>query len=142
MTQVKIQFNCSSLGMENQMDREEKLVETIRLREYTCLWTVNAMEHKDAIAKENAYIEGSSKKCTAVVKSIQKQRFFFEFTLTGTVHGVNFSYHALFGIIGDEPRRYEIACHSPVRYFVNTPPQTFICCHHHSVRYAGACIVL
>ena len=26
--------NCSSLGMENQMDREEKLVETIRLREY------------------------------------------------------------------------------------------------------------
>ena len=27
-------FNCSSLGMENQMDREEKLVETNRLREY------------------------------------------------------------------------------------------------------------
>ena len=54
MTRVKSQFNYSSDGMENQMDREEKLVETIRLREYTYLWKVNATEHKDAIAKENA----------------------------------------------------------------------------------------
>ena len=36
------------------MDREEKLVGTIRLREYTCLWKVNAKEHKNARAKENA----------------------------------------------------------------------------------------
>ena len=36
------------------MDWEEKLVETIRLREYTCLWKVNAMERKGATAKENA----------------------------------------------------------------------------------------
>ena len=62
-------------------------METIRLREYTCLWKVNATQHKDAIAK------GSSEKRTAAVKSIQKQRFFFEFT--GTVHGVNFSCHVL-----------------------------------------------
>ena len=34
VTPVKSQFNCSSLGVENQTDREEKLVETIRLREY------------------------------------------------------------------------------------------------------------
>ena len=37
--------------MENQVDREENLVEIIRLREYTCLWKVNATQHKDAIAK-------------------------------------------------------------------------------------------
>ena len=55
VTRVKSQFiNCSSLGMENQMDREEKLVETIMLREHTCLWKVNATERKDATAKENA----------------------------------------------------------------------------------------
>ena len=54
MTLVKSQLTVVDLGMENQMDREEKLVETIRLREYTCLWKVNATEPKDAIAKENA----------------------------------------------------------------------------------------
>ena len=54
MTRVKSVCNCGSRGMENQMDREEKLVETIRLREYTCLWKVNATELKDAVAKENA----------------------------------------------------------------------------------------
>ena len=54
MTLVESQLTVVDLGMENQMDREEKLVETIRLREYTCLCKVNAMEHKDAIAKENA----------------------------------------------------------------------------------------
>ena len=36
------------------MDREERLEETIRLREYICLWKVDAMEHKDTIAKGNA----------------------------------------------------------------------------------------
>ena len=54
VTLVKSQLPIVDLRMENQMDREEKLVETIRLREYTCLWKVNATEHKDAIAKENA----------------------------------------------------------------------------------------
>ena len=49
---------------------------------------------------------------------------------------------ALFGIIGDVPRRYEIAFRSPVRYFVNTPPQTPVRSRYHSIRYAGACIVL
>ena len=76
--------------MENQMDREEKLVETIRLREYTCLWKVNTIQHK--CYSKRKYIEGSSERRTAAVKGIEKQRFFFfEFTLTGTVHAVNIS---------------------------------------------------
>ena len=54
---------------------------------------------------------------TTAVKSIQKQRFLFKFTLTGTVHGVNFFLsRALFRIIGDIPRRYETVCRSPSPY--------------------------
>ena len=49
------------------MDREEKLVEAIR--EYTCLWKVNAKEYKDAIAKENAWKEVARK----VSKILPKQ---------------------------------------------------------------------
>ena len=59
---VNGQFNYSercSVGLEYQMDKEEKLVETIR--EYTCLWKVNAKEYKGAIAKENAWKEVARK---------------------------------------------------------------------------------
>ena len=56
--------------MENQMDREEKLVETIRLREYTCLWKVNIIQHK--CYSKRKCIEGSSEKRTAAVKGAWK----------------------------------------------------------------------